>query len=210
MTDLGAAGRRAEPKGRMVETGAPCRGLHPARLRRALARARQPQRAQARGDRTGRRLQRLRPRRFGLRHPGHRGHRRPSIRSRSEAHRAIRDHRDRDRAGRGLRPSGHRHRRRPFGLGTAVHRHHDRTTSAVARPPGPHSPVSPGGLGVDRRSGDPGCHDVGYRPRRHHGYRRRRAALGDGCRRFPRPRRPSCSWPVEPPFSSARRLHDAI
>ena len=78
-----------------------------------------------------------------------------------------------------------------------VHRHHDRTTAALARPPGPHPPVSPGGLGVDRRSLDPRCHDVGYRPRRHHGYRRWRAALGDRRRRFPRPRRPACFRPVE-------------
>ncbi len=44
----------------------------------------------------------------------------------------------------------------------------------------------------------------------HHGYRRRGAALGDGRRRLPRPRRPSSSWPVRLRHSSARRHHDRL
>ena len=56
VTDLETPGGESEPKGCMVETGPPCRGLHPAGLRRPVALAWQPQRARARRHRTGRRL----------------------------------------------------------------------------------------------------------------------------------------------------------
>ena len=63
-----------------------------------------------------------------------------------QGHRAIGDHCHHHRADRLLRLPRHRHRSRPQQLGPALHRHHDRTATALARPPRAHPPL-PSGVG---------------------------------------------------------------
>ncbi len=67
-------------------------------------------------------------------------------------------------------------------LGPAVDRHHHRAAAAVARPPGRHSPIPPGRLGLDRCAVHPRRSHVGLHSGRHHRPRSRRpvARNGDG------------------------------
>ena len=82
--------------------------------------------------------------------PGHGWYGPEADQSRSETHRAIRDHRDRHRADRSVHPPRDRHRCRPQRLGAPFHCDHHRAATAVARPPRAHPPVPRRRLGYSR------------------------------------------------------------
>ena len=98
----------------VVEAGATRGRVHPGRLRRLLAGAGEPDHRRTRRRCAARGVCRRRDRRVLLRDQGHGRPGPPSSRPGSQADRAVRDRRHRDRAGGGVRAARRRHRGRPF------------------------------------------------------------------------------------------------
>jgi len=149
-------------------------------------------------DRPGGRRPRPGRRCPGLRHPGQRRDRPQAHQPGRQGHRAIGYGCHHHRADRLFRLSRHRHRSRPQRLGPALHRHHDRTATALARPSRAHPPLPSGRLGADHRARHPRGHHVRLRAHRHHRTCRRRPPAGHSRRRIPRPR-----GPPAPPLAEA-------